>query len=151
LVILVYEVFLDTEPRHVIRSKRFPYFFRSALIVLALFVLLYMLSPASLFINYFYLVLGAVFCIIPISLTLWKHPRLLAKFTLTTVYFAAFSLLNEITGITLGHWFYPGINQHIGKVSMLGVWFPLEEFVFWILLGGMATLAWYEHFADDNR
>jgi hypothetical protein len=67
------------------------------------------------------------------------------------VYFAAFALLNEITGISLGHWYYPGINQHIGKVTMFGVWFPFEEFVCWILLGGMATLAWYEHFADDNR
>lgn len=151
LVVLVYEICLDNEPKHALRSKRFPYFFRMALGALALFFVAFTLYPAALHISYFYFICGIIFCLIPIGAVLWKYPRLLAKFTLATTYFAVVALLNEITGLTFGHWAFPTFTQHIGSVTIAGVALPLEEFVFWILLGGMATLAWYEYFADDSR
>lgn len=66
-------------------------------------------------------------------------------------YFFFFSLVYELTALTLGQWSFPAENQFIGFVEFLGLRFPLEEFIFWIMLGTSATLVLYEFFNDDRK
>ena len=50
-------------------------------------------------------------------------------------------LVWEIIGLRNGFWHFPG--TYIGHVSVLGYVFPVEEFVFLVLLSGPSVVATY--------
>ena len=63
-------------------------------------------------------------------------------------FFLFYSLLYEITAMKLGWWSFPG--EYIGLVTILET-FPIEEFIFWILLFAMAVLTFFEYTEDDEK
>lgn len=150
-VVIFYETFLDEDGGQELAKPNLKYLFAATAAVFAVFILLYALKPELLQINYFYLKSGIILAIIPSAVILLKFPKLYKKFSIAAAYFFFFSLIYELTGLSLGHWEFLGENQYIGMVKILGLQFPVEEFFFWIIIGAMGILAYYEFFDDDKR
>ncbi|TSC83300.1 MAG: hypothetical protein G01um101419_54 [Parcubacteria group bacterium Gr01-1014_19] len=149
-VVMFYEYFFDRE----ISRNSLPSSMRWLVIGTALaagFVfLLAAVRPEKLDISYFYLKSGAVLALAPVVLVLMLLPWLSGKFLKVAAYFAIFNLIYELTALRLNQWSFPG-QQFIGQVTLLGQTFPFEELFFFILLGSMALLCYYEVFDDDRR
>jgi hypothetical protein len=150
-VVIFYETFLDAHKRLRIVDPHLKYLCLLGAASLTLFVTLYFTAPKILLINYFFLKIGLLISVIPVSFVVVKWPRLTRRMLLATVYFFGFTLLYELTAVTLGHWRWPALGQVIGFITILGVSFPVEEFLFWILLGAAGTIAVYHAFDDDAR
>ncbi|HLC73573.1 MAG TPA: hypothetical protein VJH20_02970 [Candidatus Nanoarchaeia archaeon] len=148
-VVAFYQYFLE---EHLISksNKNMKYLVFIIVGLLILFPLLFVFNPIYLQIPYFYLIFGAISILIPIILVLLKFPILYAKFFKAAAYFFFLSITYEITALKLGLWEFPG-NQFIGWVEIFGVRFPFEELFFWIILGAMAVLSYYEFFDDDRK
>jgi hypothetical protein len=147
---MFYEHFLDKHVKKENYTKNMKYFIVLTLILLGLFFSAFIANPAFLKIPYFYLVFGMILGLLPVIFVLLKFPILFSKFFKTTAYFFVLTFAYEITALKLGWWSFPG-TEFIGWVSVLGTRFPLEELFFWIVLGGMIILAWYEFFDDDRK
>lgn len=106
--------------------------------------------PRIIQIPYFYLLVTIVLVLIPLSLESILRPRLGLKFVRVGLYFAFVAILYELTAIYLGQWYFPS-DTFIGWVHIIGLKFPIEEFLTWIVFGAAAILTWYEYFDDDNR
>ena len=78
-----------------------------------------------------------------------RYPAFLKNFIEISLYFFYVHLLFELIGVKLHHWTFPGIH-YLGWVSFLNLQFPFEEFFFVLVLGGFATGACYELFADNS-
>ena len=107
-------------------------------------------KPELLIIPYFYFVGGVVLVLIPVISVLFKFPNLIVKFSKMGAYFFYSSIIYEITALKLGLWDFPG-DQFIGWVSIFGTVFPFEELFFWIILGVLSVLSYYEFFDDDRK
>jgi hypothetical protein len=151
LVAIFYETFIEKNQVEKTYYHNFKYLITLMVLIYGLFGFFYFLAPAFLLINYFYLKLGLVLGLLPITLVLLKSPKLCQKFFQTAIYFFFLSLIYELTALTLGQWTFPAKNQFIGFVEIFGLRFPFEEFFFWIMLGAMAVLAYYEFFDDDLK
>lgn len=150
-VVIFYETFLDRDNSSESVRPNLKYLFLITTAVFALFVLLYALKPNLLKIDYFYLRSGIILAIIPLAAVLFSFPNLYKKFSIAAAYFFFFSLIYELTGLALGHWEFLGKNQYVGMVEVFGLRFPIEELFFWIILGAMGILAYYEFFDDDKQ
>ena len=67
---------------------------------------------------------------------------------MSMTYFLPLSLFNEITALKLSHWNFPG--DYIGFIPVLGVNIPIEEFTFYILIGSLGFLSYYQFFDGDK-
>lgn len=150
-VVMFYETFLEKECscEPYLSKFKLPIIFFYAL--LGLFVMFHFLKPEFLKINYFYLKFGLIFALLPVLLVLFKFQPLYSKLLRAGAYFFYFSFIYEITALNLGQWSFPAANQLIGYIDLFGFRFPYEELFFWIILGGIATLVYYEFFDDDLR
>ena len=148
LVAIFYEYFLDEKCTPKLYYPRLKYLFIGTLFILGIFIFLYNSKPSLLQIDYFYLKVGVVLGLIPIILLLLNFPKLYAKFFKTAAYFFFLTFVFEITALKLGQWTFPASNQFIGFVSILGTHFPLEELFFWVVLGALAVLSYYELFDE---
>ena len=147
LIIIFYEQFCKNSFRPTI-SKRIVImasFLYSLMAVLS--VAFYFESPL-LHISYPYVWFCVPFFIIPVVSFLWKYPRFLFGFLKVQLYFLYIHMIFESIGVKLGHWIYPS-THYIGWVTFIGQNFPLEEFVFVMLIGAMAACTYYEYFAND--
>ncbi|MBS3065884.1 hypothetical protein J4229_02450 [Candidatus Pacearchaeota archaeon] len=150
-VAIFYEYFLDKECTPRLYHPKIKYLLSILILILGTFFLIYAIKPSLLHINYFYLKFGIIASLLPVVLMLFKFPSLFDKMLKTGIYFSFLSLIYEITALSLGQWTFPSENQFIGFVQILGTKFPLEEFLFWIVLGSIATISYYEFFDDDRR
>jgi hypothetical protein len=150
LVVMFYEYFLDKHLTKKLWSPNFKYLFVIILVSIFSFILVLFGAPFLLKISYFYLILGLAAILLPLLLELLAAPKLISKFFKMGAYFFYLSFLYEVTALKLGWWSFPGI-QFVGWLSVFGVRFPLEEFVFWIILFAMAVAAYYEFFDDDIK
>ena len=148
-IIMFYETFLEKECTCQPYLSKFKPLILISYAFLGLFVIFHFLKPELLKINYFYLKFGVIAVLIPVTLMLLKVPSLYAKLIRAGAYFFYFSFIYEITALRLGQWSFPAENQLIGYISLFGFRFPYEELIFWIILGGIATLVYYEFFDDD--
>lgn len=149
-ILMFYEYFLDQHVTKENYNKNMKYLIIILLSLLVLFFFFLLTSPTLLNIPYFYLTLGIIFIFLPLIFFILKFPRLITKFFKAGAYFFFLSFTYEITALKLGWWAFPG-TQFIGWVEFLGLKFPFEELFFWIMLGAMAALAWYEFFDDDRK
>ena len=118
-------------------------------IIFLVFLAFLILSPSSLNIPYFYLVYGSIFIFLPIVVRLLKYPQETLRFLPAIVYFFYTALLYEIAALKLGWWDFPG-NQFIGWISIVGLRFPIEEFIFFVVLFSAAVLSYYKFVADER-
>lgn len=145
--ILFYEYFLD---RHFIKKIWYPrmkLFLKLLIFVPVLILLINHFFPLS----YFYMIFGTLGVVIPILLVEFKLPKLIAKLIKVGIYFFYVTFLYEIVALKLNHWYFPTEGKFIGWVTFYGEWFPVEEFVFWLILCAMATLSVFEFFDDDAK
>ncbi|MCK4588924.1 MAG: hypothetical protein KAT77_00650 [Nanoarchaeota archaeon] len=149
-ILIFYEYFLDQHVTKKNYNKNLKYLIIFLLILSVLFFFFLIINPLLLHIPYFYLVMGILVILLPLIFVLFEFPVLLTKFLKTGAYFFFLSFAYEITALKLGWWDFPG-TEFIGWVEFLGLRFPFEELFFWIILGAMAVLAWYEFFDDDRK
>jgi hypothetical protein len=82
---------------------------------------------------------------------LFKFPSLYGKLLKVASFFFYYSFVYEITALELSQWSYPVPSQFLGYINIYKYSFPIEEFFFWIMLGGLAVLTYYEYFDDDQK
>ncbi|KKQ41530.1 MAG: hypothetical protein US60_C0037G0011 [Microgenomates group bacterium GW2011_GWC1_37_8] len=149
LVVIYYEYFLD---KHVIKPKLdktrrrnflIYYFFMAFAGIVLIFIYPYISRY-----GYYYLIAGIVFVLVPIFLVETRNPQFIIKFFKSAAYFFVLTFLYELSALQLGWWHFPSQGNFIGWVSILGLNFPLEELIFWIMLGSMAFLSYFEYYDD---
>lgn len=148
LVAMFYEVFLEKPHKAKLADRNLKYLFIGGMVALTVFIFYYITNPALLAIEFFYLKVGIIVGIIPIILVLLRFPSQFDALLKTTVYFFYLAFLFEIVALTLGQWAFPAEAQFIGFINIASIRFPVEELLFWILLGGMAALSYYKFFDD---
>lgn len=131
-------------------GPRMKYVTLAMIILLASLALCVINFPKVLHIPYFYLIMGCTFGLIPIIIEIFNYPRIFLTFFGTTIYFFYFHLIHELTGLKLNWWNFPG-TQFIGHVTLFGLTFPLEEFLFWIILGTFTALSYFKLFTTTQK
>ena len=149
-VVMFYEYFIHRYSTKIILYKKLKYLFLFSLFLFLIFLVFYTYYPYLLNIDYFYLRYGIVGIALPIIFQLVKYPKFFLKFIKVAIYFFYVTLLYEFTGLKIGWWYFPESN-FIGQISIFAIKFPVEEFVFWILLFAMAVLSFYEYFDSEEK
>ncbi|MCL4364068.1 hypothetical protein M1328_02400 [Patescibacteria group bacterium] len=150
-IIMLYEHFLD-KGRHNLKDTNLKYFIVAAISLLVVTFLIYYLNRSFLDIRYFYISAGLIFVLLPIVSFLSFFPRLVSKFVKAGAYFFYQGLMFELVGLSLNHWRFNG-KDYIGwvTISLFKLQFPIEEFVFWMVLFSTCVLSYYEFFDDDQK
>jgi hypothetical protein len=145
-ILLFYEHFIERETAKI--SKRFKW---AELILAITTIFIIALLSSGIFdkIKYVYLIIWGAYFIPPILYILLFRPSLIKKFVLVMIPFFFINLLYELSSVYAGHWSFPG--EYIGQVTLFGIAFAFEEFLFWIILASTAMLAYYELFSDDMK
>lgn len=151
LPIIFWKSFLDGKS---VYDTRFPnriwWILLPLVIMNALFFSLYFIARDLLYIPYFYLIMGIIFCIIPPILFLMKYPKFLSRLLILGSYFSYLAGMKEITALSLGQWYFPG-THFVYLINFQKFRLPLEEIVFFIVLSAPSMVCFYEFFADDRK
>jgi hypothetical protein len=151
LVVMYYKVFFDRNHARMLypRTKNLIIL---GVAVLGFLTIAHYFNQELLHIDYFYLKIGLIAVLLPLAV-FWVRRRhyVTGKFLKVGAYFFGFTLLYELTALHLGQWNFPAAHQFIGQVTIGGYMFPLEEFLFWILISSISILAYYEYFDDDEK
>lgn len=146
-ITIFYEHFLD-KGRHNPFDKRMKNLVTIMIIAMALYVLVWLGKPGWQF-PFPYASFGFVFLVVPIVLFLGMFPKLISKYVKIAVYFGILGFINELTSLSLGNWYWPN-SQFIGWMQFGSHRFPFEEFIYYILLGSVAILCYFEYFDDEH-
>jgi len=147
LTVVYYEHFFEHERTEKV-SRRFKSALTFFLIVLALIVTAFYTNPEIIRFRYAYLLVG-ILGAFPFFYLIFRKPHLIGKLLKAGVFNIFLFLSFELTALALDQWRFPG--EYVGTVSLFGLRFPFEEFVFWIVLGTPIILSYYELFVDDER
>lgn len=150
LTVLFYEHFLDKHVRSQAWGNHFKYLILLFIAGSTIFLIQLLYFPNTLIVPYYYLWVGLALFLIPTILELFTHPGLVSKFFKVFAYFFFISFLYEIVALRLGYWSFPEDAELIGTVTLLGEVFAFEELFFWIMLGSLGTVTWFEVFDDDQ-
>ncbi|MDO8664231.1 MAG: hypothetical protein Q7K44_01620 [Candidatus Liptonbacteria bacterium] len=150
LIVIYYETFFEKEKTKIIYPKT-KWFLGLMLAIFSFVVLSHFFVPSLLVIDYFYAKAGIVFVLLPVIAFLLEFPSLYGKFLKTASFFLYYNIIYEITALQLDQWSYPAKNQFIGYITLFKYNFPFEEFFFWIMIGSLAALSYYEFFDDDEK
>ena len=147
-ILIFYEYFCNSRFQTKIsrKIKIMNYVFYLISIIL---IIIFVINKELLSFPYSYLWLGIIMFIIPIMAFLIKYPSFITNFFKASVFFFYIHLIFELIGLKLNHWVYSGTN-FIGWVSFFGLSFPVEEFLFVIVLGGFAACTYYEFFTNSK-
>lgn len=148
-IFLFYEHFIDRKKlkSSKISARQFEVLGVSILSTILL-VVVYQFFPSVLYFGKAYLVLCLIVSI-PFVILCFAKSKLVLHTIPMIVYFAFVYLTHEITALHLEQWRFPG--DYIGWVHMLGVSFPIEEFVFWIILSSLIGAMYYEMSFDNGK
>src|SRR3989339_2025535 len=146
-IIMFYEHFLD-KGKHNLKDTYLKYFISIIIFIIVIFSAIYIFDKKLFLIPYFYIKASSILVLIPTISFLTIFPRLISKYLKTGVYFFAQSLIFELTALSLGQWGFYG-KQYFGWISFGSLKFPLEEFIFWMVLFSTCVLSYYEFFDDD--
>lgn len=150
MVIFFYEIYFDKEKKTALYPKMKPFILLMGG-VFGFVVLSHFFAPSLLYINLFYLKAGVVLFLLPAVAILLKFPRLYGKSLKVASYFFYSTFIYEMTALELNHWTYPDATQFAGFIHIYQYSFPIEELFFWIMIGGLAIITWYEYFDDDLK
>lgn len=143
-VVIFYEHFIDKAKHKVLEGKAKYGILLSVILILLFFTILTFI-PQILHLSYYYFWLGCLLLFLPVLAMLSYYHRLISGFFITAAYFFAHSLIYELTALQLGQWFFPG-THYIGWVALSGIKFPVEELFFFMMIGAMAVLTYFEFF-----
>lgn len=141
-----YEYFIDHD-----KSKRISKNFKK---LIALYILFAAIVYSLFFyqknlIGTHYWLMSVPILIVPCLLIFIRHPKLLKKIIIPTIFFALVFLIYEIISMSLGHWWWPG--SYLYTFNINGMVFPLDDVIIWYFLSTPTLIAGYEIFADDGR
>ncbi len=151
MTILFYKHFLDEKTLNLKQNKKIKYLSFISIIAFLIFLIIFFINKSLLIFDYFYLIFGVVFILIPIVLELLTHKRLFKKFFLTTLYFLYINLLFELVALKNSWWYFFRDDQYVGFLTIIGQRIPLEEIFFFVILLTTAIVTYFEFFADDNK
>lgn len=147
-IFLFYEHFIDRKKlKSKVSARQLEVLAVSVLSVLLL-VGIYKYFPSFLYFGKAYLTLCLIVSV-PFLIILLKKPKLLWHTVPMIVYFFFVYLAHEVTALHLDQWRFPG--DYIGWLHMFGVSFPIEEFVFWIILSSLIGSIYYELSFDNQK
>ncbi len=149
LIVMYYEYFLDKGKNELIGEKM-KLLAMVFLFALVLFFISLIVNPALLKVRYAYFWLGMSLIVLPAIIFLFNFPKLIFRYTKVAGYFFVLNFFHEIIGMELGQWVFPG-NNFIGWVEIGEYRFPFEEFLFFIIIGSLGILSYYEFFDDDRK
>jgi hypothetical protein len=149
-ILLFYEAYFDKEKQKALYPK-IKYFIYLMAGIFGCVVFTHFFAPSLLIINYFYAKAGLILFLLPMVAVLFKFPSLYGKLLKVASFFFYYSFVYEITALELSQWSYPVPSQFLGYINIYKYSFPIEEFFFWIMLGGLAVLTYYEYFDDDQK
>jgi len=86
---------------------------------------------------------------LPAAYLINKKPRLITKFAKASLFYIFVLTSFELTALYLNQWRFTG--EFIWLIPIFGTTLPIEEFVFWIILGTPVGLAYYELYMDDGK
>lgn len=147
-IFLFYEHFIDRKKLRSKVSVRQLEVFAVSVLSVALLISVYKFFPSFLYFDKAYLRLCLIVSV-PFLIIFLKEPRLVWHTLPMITYFSFVYLAHEITALHLDQWRFPG--DYIGLVHMFGVSFPIEEFVFWIILSSLIGSIYYELCFDNNK
>jgi len=150
LIVIFYEYFLDHGEEKDRLPKNIVYMVLLFNSLLAIFFLILGINPEMLHIEFFYLKGGIVVALTPLILVLSFFPALRKKCFATVAYFSPLFLFFELSGLYANQWEF-NEGKFVGLVGISRLRFPIEELVFWIILGSVWILSYYEYFADDRN
>jgi hypothetical protein len=146
--IAFYECFYEKD-KTLVLPKKFSRSWKIAFGSATVFSLLAYAFPQYLEFPYFYIILILV-AIVGLPWTLLSlHQSLIPKIVKAGAFFLPVAVCYEYVANLNGNWFFPG-THFIGYVTLGSVRFPLEEFL-WVLLVGPAILCYYELMACDEK
>lgn len=144
-ILIFYEHFMD-KGKHALVDRGLKTFSSLVALIFILFMIVFITSPVSLYIPYFYALSGVG--ILPVIFILSRHPHFAFKLIKVAPYFVLISLIDLFTSLELGYWKYTGIFA--GWVSLFGYHIPYEELVYFVLLFSTAMITYFEFF-DDRK
>lgn len=147
-VVIFYEYFID---KHITKKAYEPKFKYLYLIFLFLSLGLIFMVNNVRNIPYFYLIGGIVGLLIPVLCVKTRLPNLWVKISKVFAYFFYLGFIYEITAVALDWWYFPEGSAFIGWIEVFEIRFPIEEFIFWIMLWALAVLSYFEYFDDDAK
>jgi len=147
-ILLFYEHFIDRKKLKSKVSVRQLEVLAISILSVILLITVYKFFPSLLYFDKAYLMLCLVVSI-PFLIIFFKKPKLVWHTVPMIAYFSFVYLAHEITALHLDQWRFPG--DYIGWVHMLGVSFPIEEFVFWIILSSLIGSIYYELSFDNQK
>lgn len=151
LIVMFYESFFDKHKDTEYYRPRLKFAILFYFVLVTLTTLAYFFYPNLIHIDYFYFKFAFTLGLVPVCYMLIRHETLREKFFKTGLYFIYASLLYEFAALKLNLWIFPGIKQYVYTFSFFGYLVPLEEFLFWIILGSLVYLSYYEFFDDDRK
>lgn len=145
-IVIFYEHFID-KGRHKVVDDHFKNLGIAMSTIFILFIILFLTKSDLLQAKYVYT--RTIVFVIPVFILAFRHPHLFLKLLRVTPYFFAVSLIDLITGVELGHWYYPG-NNFVGFVKVFDNQIPYEEFLLFVLLFSACVVGYFEFF-DDRK
>lgn len=91
-----------------------------------------------------------ILAVIPTVIMAYTHPEVYKKMVTMSIYAFFLFLSFEIVGVSFKWWVFEG-GQYIGWVHLLGIKFPFEEIIFWMIFYPAALIAFYEFSVDDEK
>ncbi len=147
-IFLFYEHFIDRKKLKSNLSARGLETFIVSVFSVILLITVYNFFPNLFYLSKAYLKLCLVI-LVPFLVICYKKPKLVWHTAPMVAYFFFVYLTHEITALRLGQWSFPG--DYIGWVNIVGVSFPLEELIFWIILSSLIGGVYYELSFDNSK
>ena len=148
-LILVYFESTNRTGNKSLMGKRAKYWLGISGFAILVLLLIQNLTPNLLIVPYYYLTAGLILALGPAVVFLKYYPGYIFPFLKTALYITPVSFANEITSLKLGYWHFDG-GQFLAVSKVLGVSLPLEELFFFILIGSIFVLSYYEFFDGDQ-
>lgn len=146
--ITFYEHFIEHDKKWTVS----PHIYKGILFALFMNMIVFSIfhfAPQFLLIRHAYFILG-ICAIVPMFWLLNIHPKLFLKFVPITLFFAPIYLGHDIVAIEKGWWSFTG-TYVFGGLNIMGHLLPLEEILFWIVLGSAVMASYHEIFLDDRK
>ncbi|MBI4225811.1 hypothetical protein HY612_01740 [Candidatus Roizmanbacteria bacterium] len=146
-IMVFYEHFILTKKtKHI--SPLFFFITLGAIVVNISLIIIFLVQPARLKLNYSYAFLGTAAIIPVLLLGVLKTERVKEIISVMPYFFFLF-LLMELLAVGLNWWVYPG-NTYIGWVEVFSLRFPFEELFFWMIFYAPALISYRELFLEKD-
>lgn len=143
IIVLVYERFVNKKWKMKLKTN---FILKRMIIVWLAFIFWLIIDRFQIIPPYPYVILSLIFAIPPF--VLYHNKNLEHNLLKIGLIFFIISFVWEILSLKINFWLFDG--QYIGVVNIGGLVFPLEELIFWIILGAPTVILIYEKSSSEN-